>query len=75
MIPLANAMNEGESRVGADVAGLVAAIERAAADLAIAEEPAGFVVSLEGAFDEATALRLGHAYQGATAWHVEPPRL
>jgi aspartyl-tRNA(Asn)/glutamyl-tRNA(Gln) amidotransferase subunit A len=27
------------------------------------------------AFDEATALRLGHAYQQATAWHLEGPRL
>jgi len=24
-------------------------------------------------FDEATVLRLGHAYQGATAWHEVPP--
>jgi aspartyl-tRNA(Asn)/glutamyl-tRNA(Gln) amidotransferase subunit A len=27
------------------------------------------------AFDEATVLRLGHAYQQATSWHVEGPRL
>src|SRR5437660_369090 len=27
------------------------------------------------AFDEATTLRLGHAYQQATKWHVEGPRL
>ena len=27
------------------------------------------------AFDEATTLRLGHAYQQATAWHLEGPRL
>ncbi|PYM92063.1 MAG: Asp-tRNA(Asn)/Glu-tRNA(Gln) amidotransferase GatCAB subunit A [Candidatus Rokuibacteriota bacterium] len=27
------------------------------------------------AFDEATVLRLGHAYQQATAWHVEPPKV
>ncbi|HYS18769.1 MAG TPA: amidase [Candidatus Binatia bacterium] len=27
------------------------------------------------AFDEATTLRLGHAYQQATAWHLERPRL
>jgi len=41
-------MSEPERRVGADVAALAAAIERAAADLAVAEEPAGFVVALEG---------------------------
>ena len=27
------------------------------------------------AFDEATTLRLGHAYQLATAWHQETPAL
>jgi len=27
------------------------------------------------AFDEATTLRLGHAYQQATSWHLEGPRL
>jgi len=27
------------------------------------------------AFDEATTLRLGHAYQQTTKWHVEGPRL
>ena len=27
------------------------------------------------AFDEATILRLGHAYQQATSWHLEEPRL
>ena len=27
------------------------------------------------AFDEATTLRLGHAYQQATTWHHERPRL
>lgn len=37
-----------ENRVSADVAGLAAAVERMAADLAIAEEPAGFVLALEG---------------------------
>ena len=26
-------------------------------------------------FDEATVLRLGHAYQQATTWHLTPPRL
>ena len=40
--------NAPESRVSADVAGLAAAVERIAADLAIAEEPAGFVLALEG---------------------------
>ena len=37
-----------ENRVSAEVAGLAAAVERIAADLAIAEEPAGFVLALEG---------------------------
>lgn len=41
-------MNAPENRVSADAAGLAAAVERAAADLAIAEEPAGFVLALEG---------------------------
>ena len=41
-------MNDPKNRVSADAAGLAAAIERAAADLAIAEEPAGFVLALEG---------------------------
>jgi hypothetical protein len=41
-------MSAPERPVSADVAGLAAAIERAAADLALAEEPAGFVVALEG---------------------------
>ena len=27
------------------------------------------------AFDEATVLRVGHAYQRVTGWHLEPPRL
>jgi len=169
-------MSDPDRVVSADVAGLAAAIERAAADLAVAEEPAGFVVALEGesvlvtplripdprplvdvcnvisrsesaavharlvrerphelqpavrsrleigfrisahdylqalrlrarftrefirevfgevdalvlpvipepalqivgrAFDEATVLRVGHAYQRVTAWHLEPPR-
>ena len=44
-------MSDPERVVSADVAGLAAAIERAAADLAIAEEPAGFVVALEGDAD------------------------
>jgi hypothetical protein len=41
-------MSESERRPSAEVAGLAAAIERAAADLAIAEEPSGFTVALEG---------------------------
>jgi len=44
-------MSDPEPVVSADVAGLAAAIERAAADLAVAEEPAGFVVALEGESD------------------------
>ncbi len=44
-------MSDPERVVSADVAGLAAAIERAAADLAVAEEPAGFVVVLEGESD------------------------
>ena len=34
-------------RVRADVADMAAIVERAAGDLALAEEPAGFVVALE----------------------------
>jgi hypothetical protein len=41
-------MNAPENRVSAHVAGFAAAVERAAADLAIGEEPAGFVLALEG---------------------------
>ena len=41
-------MSIPEKRVSVDVAGLAAAIERMAADLAIGEEPAGFVRALEG---------------------------
>jgi hypothetical protein len=41
-------MSDPEKQVSADVAGLAAAIERMAADLAIGEEPAGFVLALEG---------------------------
>ncbi len=44
-------MSDPERVVSADVEGLAAAIERAAADLAVAEEPAGFVVALEGESD------------------------
>ncbi|MGH7320315.1 MAG: hypothetical protein ACRELA_11920 [Candidatus Rokuibacteriota bacterium] len=42
-------MAESERGTSAVVADLVAAIERAAADLALAEEPAGFVAALETA--------------------------
>ena len=41
-------MNAPETRVSADAAGLAAAVERVAADLAIGEEPSGFVLALEG---------------------------
>lgn len=41
-------MDISEKRVSVDAAGLAAAIERMAADLAIAEEPAGFTLALEG---------------------------
>jgi len=41
-------MGNPERLVGAEVANLAAAIERAAADLAMTEEPAGFTVALEG---------------------------
>jgi hypothetical protein len=44
----ASEKNAPENRVSADVAGLAAAVERIAADLAIAEEPSGFVLALEG---------------------------
>jgi hypothetical protein len=46
--PRRRVMKAPENRVSADVAGLAAAVERIAADLAIAEEPAGFVLALEG---------------------------
>jgi hypothetical protein len=41
-------MNAPENRVSADVAGLAAAGERAGAAHAHGEEPAGFVLALEG---------------------------
>jgi hypothetical protein len=41
-------MNAPDHRVSADVAGLAAAIERVAVDLAIGEEPSGFALALEG---------------------------
>lgn len=41
-------MSIPERRVSVEAAGLAAAIERLAADLAIGEEPAGFVLALEG---------------------------
>jgi hypothetical protein len=40
-------MSDHDRRVQADVAGLAALIERAGADLALAEEPSNFVVALE----------------------------
>jgi len=51
-------MSDPDRVVSADVAGLAAAIERAAADLAVAEEPAGFVVALEGESVLVTPLRI-----------------
>jgi hypothetical protein len=42
-------VTERESALRSDVADLRAAIERAAADLAIAEEPAGFAAALDEA--------------------------
>jgi len=41
-------MSIPDKRASADVAGLAGAIERVAADLALSEEPAGFVLALEG---------------------------
>jgi hypothetical protein len=41
-----------ERGIQAELAHLVAAVERAAADLALAEEPARFVAALEGAAAE-----------------------
>jgi len=41
-------MSVSDKRASADVAGLAGAIERVAADLALSEEPAGFVLALEG---------------------------
>jgi len=41
-------MSNAERLIGAEAADLAAAIERAAADLAMAEEPAGFTGALEG---------------------------
>jgi hypothetical protein len=45
---IAPRMSHPERLVSAEAADLAAAIERAAADLAVGEEPAGFVVALEG---------------------------
>lgn len=45
-------MTGPESQVSPDVAKLVAVIEGASADLAMAEEPAGFVVALESGGDD-----------------------
>lgn len=44
-------MSHPERPVSAEVAGLAAAIERTATDLALAEEPSGFVAALEGEDD------------------------
>ncbi len=44
-------MHERES-LRADLANLAAAIERAAADLALAEEPSRFIAALEEAAEE-----------------------
>jgi len=73
-------MSDPERLVSADVAGLAAAIERAAADLAVAcgfsADGRPLALQIVGRpFDEATVLRVGHAYQQATAWHLERPRL
>jgi hypothetical protein len=40
-------MTDRDRQLTADVAGLAALIERAGADLAMAEEPSNFVVALE----------------------------
>jgi hypothetical protein len=46
-------MNERPREVTAEVANVAAAVERATADLALTEEPAGFTTALEdGAGDE-----------------------
>jgi hypothetical protein len=45
------AMTESRSQQ-VDLAGLAAAIERAAADLALAEEPSRFIAALEEAAEE-----------------------
>lgn len=45
-------MSGTDREVRAIVADLAAVIERAAADLGLAEEPAGFVAALEAAEDE-----------------------
>jgi hypothetical protein len=42
-------VTERESPLRSDVAELLAALERAAADLAIGEEPAGFTAALDAA--------------------------
>lgn len=52
MIALATTqMSHPERPVSAEVAGLAAAMERASVDLALAEEPAGFLAALEGEDD------------------------
>ena len=44
-------MTESRSQQG-DLANFAAAVERAAADLSVAEEPSRFIVALEDAADE-----------------------
>ena len=45
-------MSNHDRQLRADVAGLAALIERAGADLALAEEPSNFVVALEASAEE-----------------------
>jgi hypothetical protein len=45
-------MPDQDRRLQADVAGLAGLIERAGADLALAEEPSNFVVALESSAEE-----------------------
>ena len=45
-------MSDHERQLKADVAGLAALIERAGADLALAEEPSNFVVALEASVED-----------------------
>lgn len=49
-----HAMDATERQVRADAAGLAAVIERAAADLALGEEPSNLVVALEAGAPPAT---------------------
>ena len=47
-------MDEAERHVRAEAAGLAAVIERAAADLALSEEPSNLAVALEAGAPEGT---------------------